>query len=64
MILCGSDRFKGLDLIEYLKNYGWKFMTLYKEQWSKPSQEKEMKTGKMVASGGHANNWEKKISGK
>ena len=22
------DRFKGLDLIEYLMNYGWKFMTL------------------------------------
>ena len=25
------NRFKGLDLIECLKNYGWRFMTLYKE---------------------------------
>ena len=23
----GTNRFKGLDLIEYLKNYGWRFMT-------------------------------------
>ena len=26
------NRFKGLDLIECLKNYGWKFMTLYRRQ--------------------------------
>ena len=25
-----TNRFKGLDLIEYLKNYGWRFITLYK----------------------------------
>ena len=25
-----TDRFKGLDLIECLKNYGWRFVTLYK----------------------------------
>ena len=24
-----TNRFKGLDLIECLKNYGWRFMTLY-----------------------------------
>ena len=24
-----TNRFKGLDLIECLKNYGWKFVTLY-----------------------------------
>ena len=24
-------RFKGLDLIECLKNYGWRFVTLYRE---------------------------------
>ena len=24
-----TNRFKGLDLIEYLKNYGWKLVTLY-----------------------------------
>ena len=33
----GRNRFKKLDLIEYLKNYGWAFMTLYKRQWSRPS---------------------------
>ena len=29
--------FKGLDLIEYLKNYGWRFVTLYRRQGSRPS---------------------------
>jgi len=27
-----TNRFKGLNLIECLKNYGWRFMTLYKRQ--------------------------------
>ena len=31
------NRFKGLDLIECLKNYGWRFMTLYRSQGSRPS---------------------------
>ena len=31
------NRFKGLDLIKCLKNYGWRFMTLYRRQWSRPS---------------------------
>ena len=26
------NRFKGLDLIECLKSYGWMFMTLYRRQ--------------------------------
>ena len=26
------NRFKGLDLIECLKSYGWRFMTLYRRQ--------------------------------
>ena len=26
------NRFKGLTLIECLKNYGWRFMTLYRRQ--------------------------------
>jgi len=26
------NKFKGLDLIECLKNYGWRFMTLYRKQ--------------------------------
>ena len=31
------NRFKGLDLIECLMNYGRKFMTLYRRQGSRPS---------------------------
>ena len=31
------NRFKGLDLIECLMNYGVKFMTLYRRQVSRPS---------------------------
>ena len=27
-----TNRIKGLDLMEYLKNYGWRFMTLYRRQ--------------------------------
>ena len=27
-----TNRFKGLDLIECLKNYEWRFMTLYRRQ--------------------------------
>ena len=30
------NRFKGLDLIEYLKNYGQRLMTLYRRQGSRP----------------------------
>ena len=30
------DRFKGLDLIECLMNYGWRFMTLYGRQKTRP----------------------------
>ena len=31
------NRFKRLDLVECLVNYGWRFMTLYRRQGSKPS---------------------------
>ena len=27
-----TNRLKGLDLIECLKNYGWRFVTLYRRQ--------------------------------
>ena len=27
-----TNRFKGLDLIEFLKNYVWRFVTLYRRQ--------------------------------
>ena len=44
-----TNRFKGLDLIECLKNYGQKFVTLYRRQGSRPSPtEKKMQKGKMV----------------
>ena len=31
------NRFKGLDLIEWLMNYGMRFVTLYRRQGSRPS---------------------------
>ena len=30
------NRFKGLDMIECLMNYGWRFVTLYRRQGSRP----------------------------
>ena len=33
-------RFMGLDLIECLKNYRWRFVALYRRQWSRPSPRK------------------------
>ena len=36
------NRFKRLDLIECLMNYGQRFVTLYRKQGSKPSPWKEM----------------------
>ena len=35
-----TNRFKGLDLTECLKNYEWKFMTLYRRQGSRSSPRK------------------------
>ena len=35
-----TNRFKGLDLIECLMNYGWRFMTLYRRQGSRQSSRK------------------------
>ena len=34
------NRFKGLDLIECLMNYGWRFMTLYRRQELRSSPRK------------------------
>ena len=31
------NRFNGLDLIQYLMNYGQRFVTLYRRQGSRPS---------------------------
>ena len=41
------NRFKGLDLIECLKNYGQRLVTLYRRQESRPSPRKEMQKTKM-----------------
>ena len=35
-----ETRNKGLDLIECLKNYEWRFVTLYRRQGSRPSPRK------------------------
>ena len=35
-----TNRFKGLDLIECLKNYGWRFVTLYRRQCLRPPPRK------------------------
>ena len=43
------NRCKGLDLIECLMNYGWRFVTLYRRQGSRPSPQKEMQKSKMAA---------------
>ena len=34
------NRFKGLDLIECLTNYGWRFVSLYRRQGSRQSPRK------------------------
>ena len=36
-----TSKLKGLDLIECLKNYGWRLVTLYRRQRSKPSPRKK-----------------------
>ena len=44
------NRFKGLDLIECLMNYGWRFVTLYRKQGSGPSPwKRNAKKPKMAA---------------
>ena len=41
------NRFMELDLIECLKNYGQRFMALYRKQGSRPSARKEMQKSKI-----------------
>ena len=43
-----ANRFKGLDLIECLKNYGQRFMTLYRDSDQDHLQEKEKQKGKLA----------------
>ena len=53
------NRFKGLDLIECLMDYGQRFMTLYRRQGSRPSHGKEIQKSKMAVWGGLTNSCEK-----
>ena len=43
------NRFKGLDLIECLRNYGWRFVLLYRRQESIPSPKKKCKEAKWLS---------------
>ena len=43
-----TNRFKELDLIECLKNYGWRFMTLYRGRDQEIKRKRNAKKGKMV----------------
>ena len=59
-----TNRFKGLDLIDRVPgNYGRRFMTLYRRQWSRPyPRKKKMQKDKMLVWGCLTNSWEKKRS--
>ena len=50
-----TNRFKGFDHIECLKNYGWRFITLYRRWWPKPSPRERNANSKMAVSGGLTN---------
>ena len=57
-----TNRLKGLDLIECLKNYGWRFVTLYRRQWSRSSPRKRNAKRQNGCLRGFTNSWEKKRS--
>ena len=54
------NRFKGLDLIDSLMNYGWRLVTLYRRQGSSHPHGKEVQKSKMAVWGGLTNSCEKK----
>ena len=54
------NRFKGLDLIECLMNHGWRFVTLYRRQESRPSPRKRNAKKQMAVWGGLTISSEKK----
>ena len=43
-----TNRFKELDMIKCLKNYGQRFLTLYRSRDQDHPQEKEMQKAKLV----------------
>ena len=45
-----TNGFKGLDLIECQKNYGWRFVTLYRRQnQNHPQEKKKCKKAKWLS---------------
>ena len=58
------NRFKGLDLIECLINYGMRFVTLYRRQGSRPSPWKRNAKKQVAVWGSLTNSYEKKRSEK
>ena len=44
-----TNRFKGLDMIECLKNYGWRFVTLYRRRIKTTPMEKKYKKAKWLS---------------
>ena len=54
------NRFKGLDLIECLMNYGLRFVTLYRRQGSRSSPWKRNEKSKMAVWGGLTDSCKKK----
>ena len=58
------NRFKGLDLIQCLMNYGWRFVTLYRRQGSRPSPWKRNAKKQYGCLAGITNSCEKKRSKK
>ena len=57
-----TNRFKGLDLIQCLTNHGWRFITLYRRQWSKPSPRKRNAKKQNGYLRSLTNSWKKKRS--
>ena len=58
------NRFKGLDLIEYMMNCGQKFVTLYRRQGSRPFPKKRSAKKQNGSLRGLKNSCEKKRSEK
>ena len=58
------SRFKELYLIECLMNYGWRFVTWYRRQGSRPSPWKRNVKKQIAVWGGLTNSCEKKRSEK
>ena len=59
------NRFKGLDLIECLMNYEWRFVTLFRRQRARHAPPpKKMQKSKIAVWGGLTNSCEKKRSEK